>query len=293
MEAVKLEDTEAIKPQTETDLRTCKSCGNSFTKNYCNVCGEKVLVAKDRSFRSFLAGVLAFADNKLLKTLWMIIRRPGLLSKEYVEGKRVNYIRPLQLFFILNLIYFLFPLLQLFNTSLLTQMYLRTHSGLVRNMVFGKIGNDKLVLEGYSLMYNQKSTALAKLLIIVFVILASVPMMAIYRRRNRYFTDHVALAVELTCFNLAMNAIFLSIFTMVINKLLHWSHLGWEKYLDDFTLTIIFVLTNAYFLFGAGRTFYGQKGSILILKVVLGLLGLFVALEVYRLCLFLITFWTL
>jgi hypothetical protein len=293
MEAVKEQgDTEVVESE-DTVVRVCKSCGNAFTKTFCNACGEKVLETKDRTFKSFLANFLAVADNKFLKTLWMIIQRPGFLSKEYAEGKRVNYLRPLQLFFILNLVYFLFPLLQLFNTSLRTQMYLRTHSSLVREMIFNKIGNDKLVMEGYSLMYNEKSTGLAKLLIIVFVLLASLPMMIIYRRRNRYATDHVTLAVELTAFNLAVNAIFLSLFLMLVSKVFHWSHLGWEKYLDDFTLTIIFVLTNSYFLFRAGRIFYAQKGKILIIKVVLGLLGLFIALEAYRLCLFLITFWTL
>lgn len=273
--------------------RTCKSCSHKFHGIYCNLCGEKVLETGDRSFRNFINNALTFADNKFLKTLWMIIRYPGLLSKEYAEGRRVNYLRPLQLFFVLNLIYFLFPLLQLFNTSLHTQMHLRTHSPLVRSMVYSKVGRDALALEGYSLMYNQRSTSLAKLLIIVFVILASVPMILIYRKRNRYFTDHVTLAVELTSFNLAMNAIFLSIFLMAMNKLLHWTHSGWEKYLDDFTLTIIFVLTNTYFLFKAGRTFYGQMGKRLILKVLLGLLGLFIALELYKLTLFLITFWVL
>lgn len=272
---------------------TCKSCGNTFRGTYCNMCGEKVLQREDRSFRSFMTNFLAISDNKFLRTLLLVIGKPGFLSKEYADGRRVNYVRPLQLFFVLNLIYFLFPLLQLFNTSLRTQMYLRTHSALVRQMVYSKIGHDRLSLTGYELMYNQKSTSLAKLLIIVFVVVASLPMMVIYRKKNRYFTDHVTLAVELTSFNLAMNALFLSVFLMVVNKLLHWTHSGWEKYLDDFTLTIIFVLTNMYFLFKAGRTFYGQKGKILIVKVVLGMLGLFIALEAYRLILFLITYLTL
>jgi hypothetical protein len=279
-----------------TEEVTCKSCGNKFTGTYCNICGEKVLDVKERTFRTFATNLFqafTLADNKFLRTLFIIISKPGFLSQEYAEGRRVNYMRPLQLFFVLNLVYFLFPVLQLFNTSLRTQMYLRTHSALVRKMVFSKTGHDPLNIEGYSLMYNQKSTGLAKLLIIVFVILASVPMMIIYRKRNRYFTDHVTLAVELTTFNLAMNAILLSLFLMIINKALHWTNTGWEKYLNDFTLTIIFVLTNTYFLFRAGRTFYLQKGKMLILKVVLGLLGLFMALEAYRLILFLITYWSL
>lgn len=223
----------------------------------------------------------------------MVLSKPGLLSKEYVEGRRVNYVRPLQLFFVLNLIYFLFPILQLFNTSLRTQMTLRTHSGLVRQMVYEKVGHDKLALEGFMLLYNDKSNSLAKLMIIVFVIVASFPMMVIYRKRNRFFTDHIALAVELTAFNLAVNALFLSLVLMGLSAVLHMTHLGWERYLNDLTLTIIFVLTNTYFLFSAARIFYNQRGWVLILKVVLGLLGLFVALEVYRLILFLVTFWSL
>lgn len=276
--------------------RTCKSCGHVFKGLYCNVCGEKVLESKDRTFKSFLQNILlaiTFADNKFVKTLWLIVRNPGFVSREYAEGKRVNYVKPLQMFFVLNLIYFLFPLLQLFNTSLRTQIYLRTHSKLVQSMVYAKVGKDPLLLRGYELMYNEKSTGLAKLLIIVFVVLAAVPMAVIYRKRNRFFTDHVTLAVELTAFNLAVNAILLSLFLMMTSAILHWTHMGWEKYLDDTTLTIIFILTNSYFLFAAGRTFYNQRGKMLLLKIVLGLLGLFIALEVYRLILFLITFWTL
>jgi hypothetical protein len=276
--------------------RTCKSCGHFFKGLYCNVCGEKVLEPKDRTFRTILQNILrtiTFADNKFAKTLWLIVRNPGFVSKEYAEGKRVNYVKPLQMFFVLNLIYFLFPLLQLFNTSLRTQMYLRTHSKLVQSMVYSKIGKEPLMLRGYELMYNEKSTSLAKLLIIVFVLLAAAPMAVIYRKRNRFFHDHVTLAVELTAFNLAVNAILLSLFLMMTSAILHWTHMGWEKYLDDTALTIIFVLTNSYFLFAAGRTFYNQRGKILLLKIVLGMLGLFVALEAYRLILFLITFWSL
>jgi hypothetical protein len=277
-------------------IHICESCGHRFEGNFCNNCGEKVLMASDRTFQTFLSNFLlavTVTDNKFLKTLWLIVRKPGTLSKEYVEGRRVNYFRPLQLFFILNLFYFLFPVLQLFNTSLYTQMHLQPHRRLARYLVYSKVGNDPLALEGYSLMYNDKSTSLAKLLIIVFVLVACVPMTIIYRKKNRYFTDHMALSVEFTAFNLAVNAIALSGVLMVTSKIFHLSHSGWEKYLDDTTLTIIFVITNLYFLVSAGRTFYNQKGIMLVVKVVLGMLGLFVALEAYRLVLFLITFWVL
>jgi rRNA maturation endonuclease Nob1 len=30
----------------------CKSCQNTFTGSYCNQCGEKVIAASDRSFKT-------------------------------------------------------------------------------------------------------------------------------------------------------------------------------------------------------------------------------------------------
>jgi hypothetical protein len=62
--------------------------------------------------------------------------------------------------------------------------------------------------------------------------------------------------------------------------------------LNDTTLTIIFVATNMYFIFRAARTFYSQKGKRRIIKAIFGILGLFLALEVYRFILFFITMWS-
>lgn len=284
-----------IEETTTTPVQhTCKSCGNQFTGVYCNLCGEKVIEPKDRSMRTFLSNILiavTFADNRFIKTLWLVIKNPGFLSKEYANGRRIHYLRPLQLFFILNLVYFLFPVLQLFNSSLRTQMYFLFHSEMVRNLVVKHVVKQGFSMEGFSLIYDSKSTAIAKLLIIVFVLLAALPLSAVFAKKNRYFTDHVALSVELACFNIFVNAIFLSGLLLVLSKILHWSGSGLGSYLNDTTFTIIFVSTNMYFIYRAARTFYQQKGKRLIVKSLVAILGLFLALEVYRLILFFVTFW--
>ncbi|MBL7857609.1 MAG: DUF3667 domain-containing protein [Cyclobacteriaceae bacterium] len=280
--------------QQETHI--CKSCGNEFIGLYCNLCGEKVILAKDRKFKTFLGSVLiatTIVDNKFIKSLWLIIKNPGFLSKEYVEGKRVRYMRPLQIFFILNLIYFLFPVLQMFNSSLFTQRYILPHGRLAQEIVQRKITSEKIDIVAFEIMYNTKTTSLAKLLIVVFVLLASLPLSLIFLKKNRYFTDHVALSVELTCFNLAVNAVGLSIVFWLANKVLHWNAGGYDRYLNDLTLTIIFVSTNLYFLFRAAQTFYNQKGKRLVIKAIGGILGLFFALEIYRFILFFLTIWSL
>src|SRR6187402_115287 len=120
----------------------CKSCGNEFRGLYCNVCGEKIIEPKDRSFRVFLSKILiatTIVDNKFVKSLVLTIRQPGFLSREYVDGRRVNYMRPLQMFFILNLTYFLFPTLQMFNATLHGQQYVFPHKRLAHRLVLEKI----------------------------------------------------------------------------------------------------------------------------------------------------------
>lgn len=274
----------------------CKSCGNKFQGLYCNLCGEKVIEPKDRKFSVFLNHVLiatTIIDNKFAKSLWLTIKNPGFLSREYVDGRRVKYMRPLQMFFILNLAYFLFPVLQMFNSSLYTQLNVLPHSNIVRKVVSQKIIAEGLSIEGFEMMYNDKTTSLAKLLLVLFVLLASLPLSLIFRKKNRYYTDHIALAVELTSFNLALNAIGLSILFLLTNMLFKWGHLTWGNYLNDLTLTIIFVSTNVYFIFSAARIFYNQKGKRRVVKALLGVLGLFLALEAYRFLLFFITIWTL
>src|SRR5688572_6657315 len=274
----------------------CKSYGNEFRGLYCNVCGEKVIEPKDRSFRTFLSKVLiatTFVDNKLVKSLLLTIRQPGFLSREYVDGRRVNYMRPLQMFFILNLTYFLFPVLQMFNSSLYTQLYVLPHRQIAREVVSKKVGAEGLSIQGFEMMYNDKTNGFAKLLLVLFVVLASLPLSLIFRKKDRYFTDHLALSVELTSFNLAINAISLSVVLVIMNKLFKWSNVTWGNYLNDLSLTIVFVLTNLYFIFIAANSFYNQRGKRRIVKALLGVVGLFLALEVYRFLLFFITVWSL
>jgi hypothetical protein len=280
----------------ESSSHICKSCGNTFVGKYCNLCGEKVIEPKDRTFRSVVGNVLiatTVVDNKFIRSLRPTIMNPGFLSREYVDGRRVIYMRPLQMFFILNLMYFLFPVLQMFNSSLQTQRTILPHSRLAQAIVAEKIRAEGLTLVGFELMYNENSMRLAKMLIVVFVLLASLPLSLIFVKRNRFFSDHVALAVELTSFNLAVNAIGLTMLLSFISLIFHWMKLSWGLYLNDLTLTIIFVLTNLYFLFRASQTFYNQKGKRLIIKALLGILGLFLALEAYRFILFFLTIWTM
>ena len=265
----------------------CKSCENRFTGFYCNNCGEKVIIPADRSFRKFLNSILlavTFADSRFVKTLWLIASNPGFLSREFSEGRTVKYLKPLSIFFLLNLVYFLVPVIQLFNASLRTQV--NSFQGrLAIQAVASKM--TKLGIQdvnSFSILYDQKTAGFAKMLVIVFVVLTSLPLNLIHPSRRRYFTDHVGLSVELVCFNLLINALLL---TLMINVF----KLG--PYLDEFVLTSMFTITNLYFLIRSAQIFYHETGFKLIFKSLLMIVVLKVALEAYRAILFYITIWSM
>ena len=264
----------------------CKSCGNAFEGNYCNQCGEKVLVPADRSLRALLnniARAITFADNKFVHTLGLMLRKPGFVSAEFAEGRRVKYLPPISVFFVLNLIYFFFPLIQLFNASLNTQL-LSLFGRWLRGPLTTAVLQIGVNLETFTLLYNLKTVGLAKLMVMLFVLLASLPLNVLYRKSNRYFTDHVDYMVEVACFNLFVNAIVL---TLILNLT------GLGNRVNELTLTIIFIMTNLYFLIRSGYTFYTESSWRLVIKSVL-MIGLMkLALEVYRLILFFLTLWTM
>jgi len=281
-EATKIALTSRPEMEQQPEENTCKSCQNVFQGVYCNLCGEKVILPVDRSFRKFLSNILiavTFADSKFIKTLWLVLKNPGFVSFEFANGRTVKYLKPISLFFLLNLFYFFFPVIQLFNASLTTQM-MAPYGSLLKDVIAHKMVNTGLDMAAFSLIYNIKTTGLAKLMVMVFVVLASLPLNFLYRKRNRYFTDHVGYAVELACFNLFVNALVLT----VVAKFL-----GLGKWMNELVLTVIFISTNLYFLIRSSITFYHEKGWRLIVKSLAMIFFLKVALELYRGILFLVT----
>lgn len=265
----------------------CKSCGNHFTGLYCNLCGEKVILPQDRSFRTFLGSILialTLADSKFLRTLWQMIKNPGFISGEFAEGRRVKYLKPLSVFFVLNLVYFLVPTIQLFNASLRTQLNSFQSKMIMQRVALKMTELGFSDVQSFAVLYDQKSMGIAKMLVILFAVVASLPLNILYRSRNRYFTDHVALSVELVCFNLAINAFLLTLIMRLT---------GLGTYIGEVGLTAIFITTNLYFLIRSGIAFYEERGFTLLMKSIFMIAILKLSLEIYRAILFYVTIWSL
>ena len=86
----------------------CKNCNAEIVDQYCHQCGQKE-VDLGKPFRHIVISLLDnwfSLDNKLVKSIPLLLLKPGFLSREFIQGKRVRYSSPLKLFLFASLAYF-------------------------------------------------------------------------------------------------------------------------------------------------------------------------------------------
>lgn len=86
----------------------CPNCGTQLSGNFCQGCGQAahLHVPSAREFlHEFIAHYVAL-EGKLWKSVALLIFRPGRLTRDYIEGKRVRYIEPLRLYLTFSIIFF-------------------------------------------------------------------------------------------------------------------------------------------------------------------------------------------
>ena len=87
----------------------CLNCGQMLTGRYCAGCGQKTLRA-DLTLREFLHETtqeLTNWDGKIPTTLITLFFKPGLLTLDFLAGRRARWLPPLRLYLICSVAYFL------------------------------------------------------------------------------------------------------------------------------------------------------------------------------------------
>jgi len=99
----------------------CLNCETNLSNNedYCPKCGQfndtSRVLFKDLVRDIF--GYFFFYDFKLKNSLKLLLFKPGQLSLNLIKGKKVEYIHPIRLFFIVSLIFFTLSSIKDSNTD--------------------------------------------------------------------------------------------------------------------------------------------------------------------------------
>jgi hypothetical protein len=88
--------------------KNCLNCGATVAERYCSRCGQENVEPKEsigHLVGHFFADITHF-DSKIFTTLKDLIWRPGFLTREYVEGRRVAYLNPIRMYIFISAIFF-------------------------------------------------------------------------------------------------------------------------------------------------------------------------------------------
>ena len=114
---------------------SCLNCGAALNGPFCSQCGQRDIPPYPSIRELAMETVSEFSgwDGRLLNTVRTLLLRPGLLTHEFLEGRRARYISPLRLYLSVSVLYFLAaaaaPNLQLANGRSLSGIQIGVSTG--------------------------------------------------------------------------------------------------------------------------------------------------------------------
>jgi len=89
-------------------MTRCKNCDSPLAARFCPQCGQKN-IDLERPLPELIAEAVREAfdvDGRAIRTLWTLIRRPGVLTNEFLAGRRKLYSPPFRLYLVISLLFF-------------------------------------------------------------------------------------------------------------------------------------------------------------------------------------------
>lgn len=217
-------------------------------------------------------------DGRFWVTLWTLVRYPGKLAREYFDGRGARYMRPLNLFLLLNLVFFVVQP----HTGLL-QWHLRGYlqtmppaRGLVEQKRLERsrdteIGNGtegaaktlpKLEsMELFESNFESTLQTLKKSMLLLAIPLFALVLTTVYGSKHR-FAEHLIFSTHFYAFSVFALTVLIPVLFAFMEASLRILHapgaalaaLGSERGLT----AVLFVLFGAY-LYAGVRRMYGDS----------------------------------
>lgn len=274
----------------------CPSCGAEAMDHFCGNCGEKEISRSDYSLRHYLkefTTVLTLLDSKVFRSLWLLISKPGFLSSEYFRGSRVHYVKPLQLFVFLNVVYYFSLTLFVattFTTPLATQLHMNNYySAHASRQVDQKMQRDQISYEALEAKYDEKTSVLSKTLMFLLIPIFALLFYLLFFKKRQYLVEHVVVATHFWSFNLILLGVILPIVTVTLMRLLKMFNVSAADVVNDNTSSIAIQICIAVYLFAMLRRFYAARRWYCVTTAGAIAWAFFHLVWFYRFCLFEIT----
>lgn len=304
---------------------SCASCGAPLAGAFCSACGERSAGERTRTLGEFLGDAvdaLTNVNGRLIKSLRLLLLRPGFLSAEYARGARVPYMRPVQLFLVANLAFFLWSFVPIFSTPLQIHIWSQgfPHRAVaeawVRDAVapemdaaeFREIlgawwtGNAEAetlpvmtveALRDLGARFNARAELQGRTLVVLMI-----PMFALWPgllnfRRRPHAIEHLVFATHFMSFLLLVALVQMWAIRGVSASLQALAGVDASVLEGDAWASLMLALLLVAWLAPATRRFYRRSWPAAVLQGVAMVILLLVSAQVFRAVLFFTTWWSL
>jgi len=272
-------------------VETCPTCNTVLAGLFCHNCGEKKLTGGDYSLVKFLqqaVHILTHYDARVFRSLLLLITRPGFLTAEYFTGRRVPYLKPVQLFLLVNIVYFFAVSLFGWNTFA-THLDVHLHNGYYGReataMVESRLSERNITLEDYKESFDHTSSTFSKTLIFTMIPFIACLLQLAYRRPHHYYVEQLVFSIHFFAFLLLYlvgMGLLVKIVLIAIGALWHHNVMSYADLLG----TIIVAAGTFFYLILALRRVRSQSWFVTIIKAGMITYFSFWVLWIYRIILF-------
>jgi hypothetical protein len=249
----------------------CLNCGTELHGTYCSSCGQKAtsLAVKLHDFAHEATHEFLHLDGKIVNTMKLLLFRPGLLTREFLDGRRVRYISPIRLYLTWSVLFFALATM----VPQVRQSFFQIKDSKPRRGV--AVSTSIPRLEPAARMTPERKQAEAKadeigsslmhqlpramfLLMPIFALLTWV----VYRRQEPYYIPHLYNAIHFHAF-----AFFVLVLTV---------SLGAMGGVGKAVGSLLFLTTFPYHYIALRRVFGGTRAATFAKGTVIGLIYWFV-----------------
>jgi hypothetical protein len=185
-------------------VELCPSCDTPLAGEYCHACGERRHHDERFSLRHFVAEVwedVFDLDSRALRSVRLLLTKPGFLTLEALRGRRRPYLGALRMYLTV------FAALMFFSALIpkhAAQQNVRAGDAITRAMkgVVHGIANTRHLTDAAAEaqladVVGQHESWLAVLIPLIF----AAELFVLFRRRRRWYGEHLVAATHFATFN--------------------------------------------------------------------------------------------